>query len=218
MTAVFNILIPLLAIVAIGATIYYGLRAFRYKTSFSRQPYNVGQQHTHRAMQLDMLRAGAFLIVAFMMLILVGFSQISTSATDIDGQNVIETEPVEEETSLAATATVDVPIVIPQTAVAIATATTPPLPTFPPLPTEQPTIPTITPLPLPPSAIVTSEVGVWLRSEPTVSSEQIEWLLDGTVLVLLDGKQSGDDLEWQRVQAASGNEGWVATLFITYNE
>ena len=73
-------------------------------------------------------------------------------------------------------------------------------------------------MPEPQTAFVNSEVGVWLRSAPSTSGEQVEWLLNGAELIVLDGKQSADDLEWQQVRAFSGNEGWVAVPFITYNE
>ncbi len=220
MATVFSIVIPLLAIVAIGATIFFGVRAFRHKASLSSQPYNVGQQHIRHEMQIDMLRAGASLIVALMMLGVIGFSAQPSGGSD---EEVVESE---EEITPTVELTIEVPTTLPDTAVPtqppiVITEPPPTIPPEPQLPTAEPTItavPTITPLPEPQTAFVVSEVGVWLRSTPSTSSEQVEWLLNGTELVVLSGTQSGDDLEWQQVRAPSGNEGWVAIPFITYNE
>jgi hypothetical protein len=68
------------------------------------------------------------------------------------------------------------------------------------------------------TAAVNSAVGVWLRAEPNTDAEQLEWVLDGTVLTLLPGLETGDNFEWQQVRTPEGNEGWVAVDFITYNQ
>ncbi len=124
------------------------------------------------------------------------------------------TELLNEPTSLPDTA-------VPTQALIIETQPASTVPAEPVLPTAAPTVtfaPTVTPIPPPQTAVVNSEVGVWLRSAPSTAGEQVEWLLNGTELIVLPGKQSADDLEWQQVRAPSGNEGWVASLYITYNE
>jgi len=78
--------------------------------------------------------------------------------------------------------------------------------------------PTNTPEPVVDTAVVSSGVGVWLRSAPSTSGEQLEWLLDGTILTLLEGQQTADELLWQQVQTASGITGWVAADFIIVSE
>jgi hypothetical protein len=68
------------------------------------------------------------------------------------------------------------------------------------------------------TAVVSSGVGVWLRATPSTTGEQLEWLLDGTVLVLLDGQETADDLLWQQVQTEAGVTGWVAADFLLTSE
>ncbi|MBX7253849.1 MAG: SH3 domain-containing protein, partial [Candidatus Promineofilum sp.] len=65
------------------------------------------------------------------------------------------------------------------------------------------------------TATVSSGVGVWLRGAPSTTGEQLEWLLDGTVVTLLPGQQTADDLLWQQVRTEAGVEGWVARDFLT---
>ncbi len=87
-----------------------------------------------------------------------------------------------------------------------------------PIATTSAPIPTETPLPAPTDAaniaIVSSGVGVWLRDAPTTNSEQLEWLLEGVVLTLLDGQQTADGFDWQEVRTAAGVDGWVAAEYI----
>ncbi|MCA9925092.1 MAG: SH3 domain-containing protein, partial [Anaerolineales bacterium] len=78
----------------------------------------------------------------------------------------------------------------------------------------QPPVPLPTATPVVETAVVTSGVGVWLRSVPGVDGEQVEWLLANTQVVLLAGQATADEFEWQEVQAPSGNVGWVAVPFI----
>jgi hypothetical protein len=68
-----------------------------------------------------------------------------------------------------------------------------------------------------PTAIVDSEVGLYLRDAPG-GTEEVELLPNGTVLILLDGQETVDGEEWQEVRAPSGNEGWVAVAFIEYQQ
>jgi hypothetical protein len=46
----------------------------------------------------------------------------------------------------------------------------------------------------------------------------LEWLLEGTVLIVLPGQQTAEDLLWQQVQTEEGLIGWVAADFIVINE
>jgi hypothetical protein len=86
-------------------------------------------------------------------------------------------------------------------------------------PTDEPSpAPTNTPEPVVNTAIVSSGVGVWLRGTPGTTGEQLEWLLDGTVLTLLDGQETADDLLWRQVQTETGLTGWVAADFILLSE
>ncbi len=221
MTAVLNIVIPGLAILAIAVTFYYGLRAFRHKSAIAQEPYNVGQQDVRRAMQVDMLRAGLFLVVALILLGVIGFMP---QPTEPFVEEVLEA--TNTATAVPPTATVNIPpaTTVPDTAVPTQPSATEPPPAQPTEPIIVPTqveptaAPTITPIPAPQTAVVTSEVGVWLRDTPGLSSEQIEWLLNNTELIILTGTATADDFEWQQVRAPSGNEGWVASPYIAYSE
>lgn len=218
MTAVLNIVIPGLAILAIAITIYYGLRAFQHKSAITQEPYNVGQQDVRRAMQVDIMRAGLFLVIALILLGAIGFSFSSAP----ESEPAAEAAPDATNTAVPPTATINIPpTTAPQTAVPtqpIVTEPPPAQPTEVPAQEEPTAVPTITPLPAPQTAVVTSEVGVWLRGSPGTTGEQLEWLLNNTELILLTGIETADELEWQQVRAPSGNEGWVASMYITYNE
>jgi hypothetical protein len=73
---------------------------------------------------------------------------------------------------------------------------------------------TNTAVPAEKTAVVASGVGVWLRDAPTVNSEQLEWLLDDTTLVVLDGRQTADGFDWQAVRTSAGVSGWVAADYL----
>ena len=88
-----------------------------------------------------------------------------------------------------------------------------------PIPTASATPqPTVTNTPQPPTASVSSGVGVWLRDLPGTETEQLEWLLEGTILIVLPGQETVDDLLWQQVQTEDGLAGWVAADFIVVDE
>jgi len=210
-----NIVILVLAIIVAMAALVSAAGAWLTRSAISNQPYGVGRQESRKVMLIAFLRAAILGIVA---LILFGVYGLSARPDDVvltDPEPGATFEPELTATTPATdmTPTTDVPIVAtsptvtslpsPTVTGAAATAT--------PSPTETPTI-TLTPVP---SAVVNSEVGLYLRPEPG-SSVELELLANGAVLELLEGRQTVDDVEWQEVRTASGNEGWVAVDFITY--
>ncbi len=94
---------------------------------------------------------------------------------------------------------------------------TPGIPTETPTPSQTPTpqTPTATFTPDVDTAVVNSPNGLWLREAPG-GTQEVELIPDGTVLTLLPGRETVDDLEWQQVRTPAGNEGWVAVDFIIY--
>lgn len=66
--------------------------------------------------------------------------------------------------------------------------------------------------PLPTAVVNSPVVGLYLRTVP--SGEIIERLEDQAVVTLLDEVQVVDNIEWVKVAAASGNEGWVASEYL----
>jgi cytoskeletal protein RodZ len=191
----------------------------------NRQAYGVGQQEARRAMQLNFMRAIAAFIVGAVMLGAWGLNLAAaerqppptaapspTAPADAD-----EAAPTNTAVPLNPTPTPTVtPVVIPTMTPAAPLTATATLtgPVTSPAETAVPATAT----PDEDTAAVNSAVGVWLRAEPNTDAEQLEWVLDGTVLTLLPGLETGDNFEWQQVRTPEGNEGWVAVDFITYNQ
>jgi hypothetical protein len=204
---VLNIVLPILAGLCILLMLYFLLRAFRSRYKSSVQPYNVGQQEAHRAAKVDAIRAIFFLLLALIFVAVVGIrprlQQLAPAPTPTLQPE--ETIPPSRIATLVPTATVVASTAVPSSTSPVPTATMTPLPTI-----------TSTPQPL--TATVSSGVGVWLRDAPGTETEQLEWLLEGTILVVLPGQETVDDLLWRRVQTAEGLIGWVAADFIVVNE
>ncbi|HEX6386828.1 MAG TPA: SH3 domain-containing protein [Anaerolineae bacterium] len=208
---VINIVIPLLAGISIVLALFFTLRALQQRSELARAAYSVGRQEARQAMQVDVVRGIAAFLVGLILLGVFGLSPrpVESALPPTDVPSVTEPAGATPETA-APTATVEI--------VPTNTPTVEPSPTVPPAtPTETP-IPTDTPAPEPRTATVSSGVGVWLRAAPGTNAEQLEWVQDGTVLTLLDGYETADDLEWQRVQTPAGSAGWVAVPFIVYDE
>ena len=210
MAIVLNIVIPILAGVAILVALYFILRALGLRSQQSRQPYDVGRQELRRSMHIDFIRAIVAAVVGLVLLGLFG----------LDLSSLAETAPAPTATR-PATETVSPPTATAParpSATATTNVTSPtPLPPSP-TPTMVPATDTPTPEPTPSTATVQSGVGVWLRAAPSAEAEQIEWVLDGTLLTLLPGREQGAEFAWQQVRTPEGNEGWVAVDFIDYSE
>jgi hypothetical protein len=204
-TFIFNVVIPVLAAIAIVVALFFVGRAVSQRAQGKNQPYGVGRQALRRSMQLDFIRGMAAALVG---LLLFGVSSLS---------GVVESAVPQSSASPTAVieAAPDVASATPTPTATVAAST--------PTPTTTPTVitptmtPSSTPEPVPETAVVQSGVGVWLRAGPSAEAEQLEWLLDGTILTLLSDRQVGEDFEWQEVRAPSGQEGWVAVEFIIYD-
>lgn len=206
LTIIFTVVVPVLAALAILAAVYFAFQAVRDRSRTSRLPYNVGRQESHKAARVNVIRSGLALLFALVMLLVFGVGIVS-----VNNAPPVSEPPLVEPTAVGGTA---VAPTIAATATPAATPTSEATPTSPvPTPTATP-LPTPTSTPEPPSATVSSGVGVWLRSAPSTTAEQLEWLLDGTVLLVLSGRETVEEIEWQQVQTASGTVGWVAAEFI----
>ncbi len=214
LTAVLNIVFAGVAGLAILAALYYGGRAVVGRSRSTKSAYNVGRQQARHSVRLDLVRALALIVLALIFLGAFGLSPRPTEPL------ISPTEPVLIEVTMpatepAVTATVspteqptNTPVVPTLEAVApIATPSPTPIPPASPTETVENVVET---------AVVASGVGVWLRDIPSTDGEQMEWLLDGTELIVLDGQETADNLAWQQVQTAEGFVGWVAVPFITY--
>ena len=180
------------------------LQGLMLRGTIAQSAYGVGRQERRRSMLVAFLRAAAFAVIG---LILFGVYGLSARPEDL-----LATEPEAEFTPLAtATATLLAATVTPTapaaspTAPTTATATTPVMtPT-----TTVTSIPTVTATP-PPTAVVTAPAGVYLRETPSPEGTLIEHLLEGTVLILLPGQETVDDVLWRQVRDPNGQEGWIA--------
>lgn len=219
--ALLNIAILVLVMICVIGALLSLLNGLQERGGLSSAPYGVGRQESRRSMQVAFLRAGVFGIVALILLGVYGLRALP--------EDMLSADP-EPEATLSPTATVEVeatePVVVPstdvpasdngesETEVELPTATATDV-----APTSTATAeatPTITPT-SEPSAVVNSEVGLYLRPEPG-SNVEVELLANGTQLLLLPERETVDDVEWQHVRAPSGNEGWVAVDFITYQQ
>lgn len=203
-TIIFTIVIPILAGICVLLTIYFAWKAFASRRGASQKSYDVGRVEAKIASQVYVIRSIFMLVLSLILLGVMGIgSQTSlntppSTATPLPSVTAVVTQ--------AATAT---PNILP---------TSEPSPTSP-IPTATATpLPTATNTPEPLSATVNSEVGIWLRSAPTVESDQLEYLIDGTVVLVLPGREVADELEWQEVQTQAGLTGWVAADFIELNQ
>ena len=209
MTAVLNIVFAGIAGLAILAALYFGGRALIRRGQPTDSAYNVGRLEARRSVQIDLVRALAAIIVALIFLGAFGLTPRPVEPL-ISPTEPVLIEATDIPTEPATTSPTDLPT--PE----LATPTTEASPVVPsPLPTTTSIdTPTDTPAPTVETAVVSSGVGVWLRAAPSTAGEQLEWLLDGTVLIVLAGQETADSLLWQQVQTESGTIGWVAADFI----
>ena len=213
MQDVLSVIIPLLGAIGILVAIFFMLRAVASRIQTSKEPYGVGQLETRRSMQKDLLRAGAALVVG---LVFMGVYAVISKSAEAAPEPKTTPETIPEpavtapasadETAVPEATNSPTPVPFPESQVTV-------LPTIPPAPTLTP-IPTSTPEPELETAVVASGVGVYLRQDPSTTAPDLEWLLDGTQLVVLPGEAEADGYTWVLVRTSDGNEGWVATDFI----
>ncbi len=225
MAVVLDLMVSILAGVSILFAFYFAWKAYSAYSKTSHETYGVGQQRARQTMQVNVVWGIMLLLIG---LILWGVSGLSLGPVEADQPTVLATDMPALETTPGTVGPTAVTTTMPTTPTN--TPTLAPLPTMDlgttPVPTAVSEPPTLTPPPEPSpttttavqTAVVSSGVGVWLRGTPSTGGEQLSWLLDGTVVTVLPGRQQADDFEWQQVRTAEGVEGWVAVDFIVYNE
>jgi len=215
--AVLDIIIPLLAGLSILAAVIFALRALRFRSRSSVASYGVAQQEARQAMRIELARGVAAVFVGLILFGVVGLSPRppdDVQSTEVAPTASLPVTATPTDTVSPASDSATPALIATEASLPTAEPTsTSPVATDTPLPTA-----TNTQTPEPATATVNSEAGVWLRSAPGTDSEQLEWVLEGEVVILLDGLETAEDLEWQRVRTAAGNEGWVAVPFIDYNQ
>lgn len=215
MTAVLNIVFAGVAALAVLAALFFGGRAIVRRGQSTEAAYNVGRQQARQAVQIDLIRALAAIVVALIFLGAFGLTPRPVEPL-ISPTEPALLESTDSPTALPTLTPADLPDVpVSTSTVEAAPAEPSPLATTVPAETDAPTaVPTNPPQPAADTAVVSSGVGVWLRAAPGTSGEQLEWLLDGTVVNLLDAQETADNLLWQQVQTETGLVGWVAADFL----
>jgi hypothetical protein len=210
--------IVLLILIVVGgvASLFLFLRGLFMRSSQASKPYGVARQEARHEMQVNFLRGGFVLVLTLILLGIYGLtpgqgpaSTQDTATPPVAGTAVERapdqgTRPTTGPSAIRPSATPPTatqPVVI-QTTEVVLTATVAPTATT----TETPTTA---------SAVVNSPNGLWLREAPG-GSQQLELIAHETTLVLLPGRETADDLEWQQVRTPAGNEGWVAVDFLTF--
>jgi hypothetical protein len=222
LTEVLDLVVSILASVSILFTLYFAWKAYQSYSQTSHETYSVGQQRARVATQVNLVWSLVLLVIS---LILFGVSGLNLGPAEAEPlPSITDTPPLAETVTGEATTAVDplttptaTPTLAPLVTVDLGQTATATTAAAPPTLTSAPIAPTGTPTSAPATAVVSSGVGVWLRAEPSTAGEQLEWLLDGTVVTVMPGLQQADDFEWQQVRTADGIEGWVATDFIVYN-
>lgn len=208
MTVVLNVVLLSLAGISILAAVYFIMKGLGAKSSITRQAYSVGQVEAKRTSQVNWIRAAFFFLVALIFLGIFAIRPLISRSTGLAPEPT-GTIPVVNPVATQSEATEIAPVV---------ETSAPPAPTSAPVtPSPEATAaPTVTSAPT--TAAVSSGVGVWLRGSPSTTGEQLEWLLDGTIVTVLEGQETADDLLWQAVRTEAGVEGWVARDFLSINE
>jgi hypothetical protein len=216
--AFFDVGVPVLAVLIFVAAAVFLLRALsRRAKEAGPLVYGVGRQELRYSMQVDLARSLLLLIVGLIALGVYGLRPLPAEFET--GLALTEPAPTPEALlleaptpSLTPTATATQSAIPASSPTAVATPTSP-------VPIATPTAtPTETATPEPPTAVVDSPNGLWLRDNPSTGAGALENLVHNSVLLLLDGRETVDDIDWQQVRAPSGNEGWVAAQFLIYRE
>ena len=201
-SVVINVVLLSLAGLCLLAGVAFIFKGLGARSRITRQAYSVGQVEAKRTSQVHWIRAGFFFVAGLLFLGIFAVRPLFSRVGEVAPEPTPTTAP-----TAAPTATI--PVVV---------ATDPPTPTSPPVTPTAAATSAPTPTTAPITAAVSSGVGVWLRGAPSTSGEQLEWLLDGTIVTLLAGQETADDLLWQQVRTETGVEGWVANDFLTINQ
>jgi hypothetical protein len=207
LTAVLNVITLALAGICILAALAFFVRGIQARLGGSEQLYGVARQEARRGMLVSFMRGFLLLIVGLILLGVYGLTTRPevTEEAQPPTRTVTATSPAEATMTAAISTT-------PTSTRVVGISPTSPLASQTPAPTET-SPPTETPVVA--TALVNSPNGLWLRESPG-GTQEVELIPDGSVLVLLPGREFADDSEWQQVRTAAGNEGWVAVDFIIY--
>jgi hypothetical protein len=202
LSPVLNIILGIIAGLCFIAALYFIINGLRAHQSVPQSSYDVQRQEARYSTLIAFARAALFFIIALILVAVIGINLLPTSKRAVITPTIMATAEVFPTES-------PLPITI-ATQTPVEATPTSPLPSLTPIPTDTPT-PTDTPFI--PTAIVNSPNGLYLRESPG-GSQELELIPNGAILILLSGRETVDDLEWQEVETELGNRGWVALDFI----
>ena len=203
---IINIVLLVLAILLFLAGVFFFLRAILARRGLSDHAYGVEKQEARLAIRLNMTRGALFLVLGLILLAISGLLPESDTESLI-ATNTPVASPTVQVTQILQPTTTSTRLLETLTATATVPSRTP-FPTDTPEPTDAPVLP---------SAIVISPNGLWLREAPG-GSQELELLPNGSILILLPGRETVEDLEWQEVRTQVDKEGWVSVEFIEYQQ
>jgi len=214
LAGLFNIILIIVATFFLLAAVFFVLRGLRARESQSGSAYGVARQESRHVMLVSFTRGAVLFLVALIIFAIYGLlpreENLQTEDTSIPEDTASPTITI-SDTRVPPTS----PGQIGATQTATLQATDLPV-------LEDTKVPDPTPVPtsanLSTTAVVSSFNGLWLRSEPDPEGDQIELILDETVLIILRETEPSNQMEWQFVRSPSGNEGWVFKQFIIFQQ
>ena len=206
MTAVLNTILLIIAgLCFLGATFYLVI-GIRTRSDASGSSYGIKRQEARQGAFVSFVRSIFLVSLALIIFAILGIGNLPKGDNFEDNKEMgppdstlSATRPADQSSG---SSTPGVLAASPTSPVATLTAT----PTLTPVPTQTPVVIT---------AIVNSPNGLWLREKPG-GSQQLELIANGSELIVLEGNEMADDLEWRQVRTQSGQEGWVAVPFIIF--
>ncbi len=208
-----DLILLLIAAILIIAALIFLIRGISRRRGISEHTYGVARQEARKDMIVSIAQSVFLLFLGLIVIFIYGLVSRAESAKGTPTPQ----SPVASTSTLTAISSPVIEQTQPSTP-SPTILTEPPAsstaPVVPPTATASRT-PTPTETPQLPSAIVNSPNGLWLRETPG-GTEELELIPDGTELLLADGLETIDDIEWQLVISPSNNSGWVATEFIIY--
>lgn len=206
MTPAASVIVTIVAVLLLVGAVIFFIKGLLAGQLVPGNAYGVERQKTRHVSLISYFR-GAFLLgLALILFAILGIGNLPEGNQDTETplmlQTVVEEAATPGNSQPSATITLALFTVTPTSPIPTLTAT----PTSSPVPTNTPDILI---------AVVNSPNGLWLRDRPG-GTNRLELLSDQTELVVLDGNETVDEIEWQRVRTPSGIEGWVAVEYIRF--
>ena len=206
--SVVNVVLLALTVICALAALYFLGRGLQARSTQARYPYGVAKQEARHDMQVSFMRAGFLAILTLILLGIFGLAPNEEGAeTPANATSTVEPAAATAQPTIDSTSTPERPSsASPSPTVIEVMVTRTMTPTITEAPTEAPVSVTAT---------VNSPNGLWLREAPG-GTQQIELIAHESVLDVLAGRETAEDIDWQQVRTPAGNEGWVAAEFLIY--